>query len=243
MMIPQTHDSKKDTLSLFGYDFKDGALLEEALTTPSYRMTNPKARDNQRLEFLGDAVLDFLAADRLYAECPRDSEGGLTVKRTHLVSAPALCAAAVRHGLASRLRRNKGAAPLPDNAKTLADAIEAVIGAAWLDGGLDAAKKIFDALELETNAEKGSWSGNPKGDLQILAQSMVPVRHPSYELLATGGKSHAPVFRVRVTVDGVGSAEAEAGSRKEAESAAAAKLLAEGVHTERTLCYNSERQA
>ncbi len=213
--------------SIFGYRFKDAGLLEEALTTPSYRMTNPSAADNQRLEFLGDAVLDFLAADRLYGECPHDSEGPLTIKRTHMVSAPALCDAAVRNGLAPLLRRNKGAAPLPDNARTLADAIEAIIGAAWLDGGLDAAKKVFDALELETHAESGGWSGNPKGDLQIMAQSMTPVRHPSYELLSVGGKSHEPIFRVRVSVEGLGEAVAEAGSRKEAESLAASRLIAQ----------------
>ena len=79
---------------ILGYTFKNGDLLEEALTTPAYRMTNPKAKDNQRLEFLGDAILDFLAADQLFAACPNASEGALTVKRTHMVSAPALCAAA-----------------------------------------------------------------------------------------------------------------------------------------------------
>ena len=113
---------------IFGYAFKNDALLEEALTTPSYRMTCPKAKDNQRLEFLGDAVLDFLAADQLFASCPGDSEGPLTVKRTHMVSAAALCEAAARSDLAGRLRRNKGASPLPAGAKVYADAIEAILG-------------------------------------------------------------------------------------------------------------------
>ena len=211
---------------IFGYRFSNPALLEEALTTPAYRMSAPGANDNQRLEFLGDAVLDFLAADQLYAECPCDAEGPLTVKRTHMVSSPALCAAAVRHGLAARLKRNKGAEPLPDNSKTLADAVEAVIGAAWLDGGLDAARKVFAALELETNAEGSAWSGNPKGDLQVLAQAMTPPHHPEYSLLNVAGKAHEPIFTVSVKVDGIGEATASARSRKEAESAAAASLLA-----------------
>ncbi len=215
-------------MEIFDYKFRNPALLEEALTTPSFRMTTPGAADNQRLEFLGDAVLDFLAADRLYAEFPDDAEGPLTVKRTHMVSSPALCAAAARHGLAARLKRNKGAEPLPEGAKTLADAVEAVIGAAWLDGGLDAARTVFAALELETNAEGSAWSGNPKGDLQVRAQAMTPPRHPVYELLNVAGKSHEPVFTVRVTVDGIGEATASARSRKEAESAAAAKLLSDG---------------
>ena len=209
---------------IFGYTFKDAALLEEALTTPSYRQSEPGAKDNQRLEFLGDAVLGLLAADRLYAELPDDPEGPLTVKRTHMVSAAALCEVAAREGLAARLRRNKGAAELPEGSKTLADAIEAVIGAAWLDGGLEAAKTVFAALGLK--AEGSARSGvNPKGDLQIKAQAMTPPRHPEYELLGVSGKAHAPTFTVKVSVDGLGEAVASAHNRKEAETLAAAQLL------------------
>ena len=213
-------------MEIFGYEFKSAALLEEALTTPSYRMDVPGAKDNQRLEFLGDAVLGILAAERLYAEFPSEPEGPLTVRRTHMVSAAALCAAADRLGLAARLRRNRGAAELPRNAKTLADAIEAIIGAAYLDGGFAAAKRVFEALELTANADEGEWSGNPKGELQVRAQAMTPPRHPVYELLKTEGKAHEPVFTVRVTVEGLGSATASARSHKEAESKAAADLLA-----------------
>ena len=209
---------------IFGYTFTDAALLEEALTTPSYRMTEPRAKDNQRLEFLGDAVLGMLAADRLYAECPADPEGPLTVKRVRMVSAVALCAAAERHGLAARLRRNRGAAELPWNSKTFADAIEAVIGAAWLDGGLAAAKTVFDALELSPEEKPGD---NPKGELQIRAQAMTPPRHPVYTLLGVTGRAHEPTFSVKVELDGFGEATASAGNRREAEAIAAAALLAD----------------
>ncbi len=213
------------TDTIFGYKFKNPALLAEALTTPSFRMTTPGASDNQRLEFLGDAILGFLAADRLYAACPHESEGRLTVKRTRMVSSAALCEAAERLALAPRLRRNRGAAPLPKNAKVFADAIEAILGAAWLDGGLSAARKVFAALELSAE-KRGVRSGNPKGDLQVRAQAMTPSRHPHYELLGVCGKAHDPVFSVRVTVDGLGVAEGSAHSRKEAETDAAEKLLA-----------------
>ncbi len=211
------------TDTIFGYAFHDPALLEEALTTPSFRMTTPGATDNQRLEFLGDAVLGFLAADRLYATRPKDSEGRLTVRRTHMVSTAALCEAADRLELAPLLKRNRGAAPLPKNAKVFADAIEAIIGAAWLDGGLPAARRIFEALDLR--ADGGVRSGNPKGDLQVRAQAMTPSRHPVYRLLGVSGKSHDPVFAVRVSVDGLGEAEGSASSRKEAETVAARALL------------------
>ena len=212
-------------MEMFGYEFRDAALLETALTTPSYRMDRPEAADNQRLEFLGDAVLGLLSAERVFAEFPDDPEGPLTVRRAHMVSSAALCEVAARVGLAERLRRNRGAAELPKSSKTLADAIEAVIGAAYLDGGFAAAKQVFDALQLTANAEIDAWSGNPKGELQVRAQAMKPPRHPAYELLNTAGKAHEPVFTVRVTVDGVGSAMASARSHKQAESLAAAELL------------------
>lgn len=208
-----------------GYDFGNEELLAEALTTPSFRMDYPQARDNQRLEFLGDAVLGALAAERLFNEFPEEPEGALTVRRTHLVSTAALCAAADRLHLAQALKRNHAAKPLAANSKTLADAIEALIGAAYLDGGWDAARQVVQTLELETNAESAAFSVNPKGDLQIKAQAMKPQRHPEYTLISTAGKSHEPIFTVRVRVEGVGEAEASAGSHKEAEARAAAILL------------------
>ena len=210
-------------MEIFGYAFKNAALLDEALTTPSFKMSSPDAVDNQRLEFLGDAVLGFIAAERLYGSLPDAPEGVLTVKRTHMVSSAALCEAAAHHDLAPRLRRNKGAAPLPENSKTLADAVEAVIGAAFLDGGLDAARTIFDALDLASMADTAGF--NPKGDLQIRAQAMTPPRHPAYRLVKTEGSDHEPVFTVEVAVDGLGTASASARSHKEAEALAAAKLL------------------
>ena len=213
-------------MEIFGYSFTNEALLEEALTTPSYRMDVPDAADNQRLEFLGDAVLGLLSAERLFTEFPKEAEGPLTVRRTHLVSAAALCKAAGRLGLAERLKRNKGAAELPPNAKTLADAVEAVIGAAYLDGGFEAARQIFAALQLTDRAAENEWCDNPKGELQVRAQAMKPPRHPSYELLKTEGKAHEPVFTVRVTVEGWGSTTAAARTHKEAEAQAAARLLA-----------------
>lgn len=206
---------------IFGYVFSDPSLLDEALTAPSYRMEHPKARDNQRLEFLGDAVLGLLAADRLYHGRPCGSEGDLTVSRTRMVSAAALCKAAAAHGLSSRLRMNAKAGVPPENSKTYADAVEAVIGAAWLDGGLEAARTVFDALDLE-NVRAPE---NPKGELQIKAQSMKPPRRPEYGLVSVAGKAHEPVFTVKVSLEGVGEAVASARNRKEAEFAAAAELL------------------
>ena len=209
-------------MELLGHVFRNPALAEAALTTPAFRMDHPGASDNQRLEFLGDSVLGFLAADRLYATSVHDTEGELTVSRTHMVSTAALCAAANRHGLIALLRRNKGAEELPRNSKTLADTVEAIIGAAWLDAGLEGAREVFDTLGLRPDSPE---TENPKGDLQILTQALMPPRQPVYELLSKTGKPHAPVFTVRVHVEGCGEETAVASSRREAESRAAAALL------------------
>ena len=214
-------------MEFLGHDFADEGLLAEALTTPSCRMMSPDIRDNQRLEFLGDAVLGLLAAERLYADFPRQQEGSLTVMRTHMVSTAALCAAADRQGLVPQLRIASHLPPLAKNAKTVADAVEAVIGAAYLDGGFPAARKVFERLGLTANAEEGEWNGNPKGELQVRAQAMRPPRHPEYTLVATAGKAHEPVFTVKVSIEGLGEATATARTHKAAEARAAARLLEE----------------
>lgn len=214
---------------LLGYDFKDEALAKEALTTPSCRIDAPKIRDNQRLEFLGDAVLGLLAAEYLHRSLPSEAEGQLTVRRTHIVSTAALCYAAERLGFAALLKRNRGAQPLSANAKTIADAVEAVIGAAFLEGGLDAAKIVFMTLDLINHAEDASLSANPKGELQQRTQALKPPRRPEYTVLSTAGTANEPIFTVRVMVEGIGEAVASARSHKEAEVKAAQELLNYGI--------------
>ena len=209
-----------------GHDFADEALLQEALTTPSCRMELPDISDNQRLEFLGDAVLGMMAAERLYGAFPKEQEGPLTVMRTHMVSTAALCEAADRQGIVPYLKRASHLPPIAKTAKTVADAVEAIIGAAYLDGGYPAAREVFETLELTANAREGEWNGNPKGELQVRAQAMRPPRHPEYTLVSTTGKAHEPIFTVRVFVEGLGEATASARNHKAAESAAAARLLA-----------------
>ena len=208
-----------------GYAFKDVSLLETALTTPACRMERPDVEDNQRLEFLGDAVFGLLSADAVFAAYPWEQEGPLTVRRTHLVSGAALAAAAERIGLRSFLRRNVGAAPLAPHAKVLADALEAVMGAVWLDGGLAAARQVFARLDLPIDEKLNEWRTNPKGHLQVLAQAMTPSRHPVYTVDSVKGPSHAPVVTVTVAVEGMGTATATAGSQRQAEVDAAAALL------------------
>lgn len=212
-------------MKLLGHEFRNESLALEALTTPASRIDNPSVKDNQRLEFLGDAVLGLLAADFLHTTFPDEAEGALTVRRTHMVSTAALCEAAVRLDFAPLLKRNRGAQPLAAKAKTIADAIEAVLGAAYLDGGLEAARIVFKTLDLVSHAEDAALSANPKGDLQMRTQRMIPPRLPEYTILSTKGTANEPIFTVRVFVEGVGEATASARSHKEAEAKAAATLL------------------
>lgn len=208
-----------------GYRFKDPSLLESALTTPACRMEHPEIEDNQRLEFLGDAVFGLLSADAVYGTYPWEQEGKLTVRRTHLVSTSALIDAANRLGMGDFLKRNAGAQALSPRAKVLADAMEAVMGAVWLDGGIGAAKSVFERLDLPIDEKLNEWSDNPKGHLQVLSQAMKPSRKPVYVVDSVKGPSHAPTVTVTVEVPGLGRATATAGSLRKAESAAATALL------------------
>lgn len=210
--------------AVLGHVFANRALVEEALTTPSFKMTSPGARDNQRLEFLGDAVLGLLATDWLYANSPSE-EGDMSARRQHMVSASALCAAVAGKGFVALLRRNKGAGELPETSKTVADAVEAVMGAAWLDGGMSAAKEVFDSLALTANARFGELDGNPKTALQHRTQSVKPPITPVYRVLRTSGTSDKPLFTIEVSAGSFGCAVGQGGSIKEAESNAASNLL------------------
>ena len=214
-----------DIETKLGYSFNDPRLLARALTTPSCRMIDPNQKDNQRLEFLGDAVFGLLAADALFAAYPDEQEGPLTVRRTHLVSGAVLAEVGERLGLREFLRRNEGAHELPPRAKVLADAMEALMGAIWLDGGLAAARAFFESLDLPIHEELNEWGENPKGFLQVRAQALRPSRKPVYTVLKTEGRAHEPVVTVRVAVEGIGEIEATAVSKSAAEVAAATAFL------------------
>lgn len=210
--------------SAFPYLFKDFSLLRTALTVPA---PNRQEADNQRLEFLGDAVLQVLVSDALYRRYPEASEGVLTDMRQHLVSGQGLLqriphlGAAFREGLETF---NKGKTWKP---KAEVDAVEALIGAAWLDGGIDAARSFFDALfseaDFQSVAHCTGVSDNPKGELQQYAQRFFQTE-PVYTLLTREGPDHAPTFKCAAQLNGI-SAEGVGASRKAAEMEAAGKVL------------------
>ena len=215
---------------IFGYAFRNAALLDEALTTPSFKMSSPDAVDNQRLEFLGDAVLGLLTAEYAYRAMPDANEGALTLLRSRTVSGAALAQLGAKIGIGKCLYTDDGGDDehLRAAEHTLACAVEAVIGAVWLDGGIAAARAVFEKHFEPTidSLASGSLANDPKGALQTFAHRNTRLGEPVYTLVSREGPDHEPVFRVRVRF-GALEAEGTGSRRKAAEAAAAAAWLAE----------------
>lgn len=219
----------KELEQQLGYKFKDEELLEMALTHPSFRFeTDGVVFDNQRLEFLGDAVLDLLLADYLYAAFPDEAEGFLTAARSRLASGKALGAHGRRLGLGDYLRMGRGEETSGGRKRqaALADAIEALIGAAYIDKGYRGAARLFRhviAPERE-QLDGGAVAANPKGKLQEYVQSQWK-RGPEYRIIDERGPAHARVFTVVVTLPDGSRCRGTACSKQQAEIMAAQAML------------------
>lgn len=213
------------------YKFRNSLLLAEALTHSSISLERKDYPfDNQRLEFLGDAVLQLVITEELFRRFPDFSEGKLTKIRTRLVSRPALRVHAHTLRLGEHLMMGKGeeASGGRDRASTLADSFEALVGGIYLDGGLDAARSFILRVAASDLAVVTAQPEeiNPKGKLQELLQSLAPSA-PSYEILEEKGPEHLKHFRCRVVWEGITLGEGEGHSKKEAEVAAALTALAD----------------
>lgn len=207
-----------------GHVFADPALLQTALTHASLRGA---AQNNERLEFLGDRVLGLAVAALLFEKFQEDSEGALAKRHTALVQQGALAAIARDIGLPDAVRLSeaeRGAGGARKDA-ILADALEAVIAAVFVDGGFAAARGVVENLFAARLGEDAAPPEDPKTGLQEWAQSRgLPL--PLYEVTGQSGPDHAPLFRVMVHVEGVAPEEAEAQSKRAAEKIAAAQMLA-----------------
>ena len=207
-----------------GYRFTQPGLLRRALTHRSWG-----AEHNERLEFLGDAVLALGVSQLLYARHGGSDEGDLTRVRAHLVREDSLHRAALALGVPEVLRMSEGemrggGALRPS---LLADAVEAVIGAVFLDSGYDAAQALVQRLfgEVIEATEAEHWSKDAKTELQEWLQARrLPV--PAYRITATRGQAHAQTFEVECAVATLGLAEQGVGkSRRSAEQEAAGRML------------------
>lgn len=217
-----------------GHRFRDPSLLLAALTHPSRRNENPEnePRDNQRLEFLGDAVLGLLAAETLYALPDHYDEGTMTRLRSLVTSRPALAEIGRDWQLGEWLRfgrgeRDSGGA---DRDSNLADAVEALIGAVYRDGGHKACRKLFQhhiLPRLDRAREKtvhNAHSGNPKGALQEWTQAAFQ-RSPDYAIVDERGPAHDREYIAAVLWDGEEIARGTGPGKRAAEAEAAARAL------------------
>ena len=209
-----------------GHTFKDVKLLELALMHPSYALAH-KCQDNQRLEFLGDAVLEICVSRVLYHRFPKLREGQLTRKRAALVCEANLARAAKRMNIGDYLKLDRGEEIVGgrENPSILADTMEAVIAAVYLDAGMDAAAKLVDlAMDGYNTPEKGDRDA--KSALQEYLQSLGE-ETPTYEIIGQDGPPHARVFTARVLrADGTQLGTGSGPRKQRAEDAAARMALA-----------------
>ena len=215
--------TRDELCAALGYTFSDQSWLETALTHRSAGTPN-----NERLEFLGDAILSFIIADELYKRFPQASEGQLSRLRANLVKGETLAVIARSLNLGESL--NLGSGELKTGgfrrASILAGAMEALIGAVYRDGGMKTCRRIVIAV-YKDRLEHISPSQNlkdPKTRLQELLQAQKrPI--PTYQVKAVEGQAHTQLFRVECLFDGETMTMGEGSTRRKAEQDAAQKAL------------------
>jgi len=216
----------EDKKAKIGYSFSDPSLELLAYTHPS---CNAERGDNQRLEFLGDAVLDLIIAEALYHRLPDEDEGVLDRARAFIVNGKSLASKAEDWGLGRNILVSESQRkhhPEP-SASMLEDALEALIGAIYLDGGLDAARKFIlrafdhnlDAIQTDTDKR------NPKSRLQEWTQKHYNGKIPEYELLRSDGPDHKRHYTTSVRLNGKEIGRGAGNSIKTSEMAAAEAAL------------------
>lgn len=213
--------------AILGPGLSDPALVAEAFTHQSYANGRPGVRDNQRLEFLGDAVLGLLSAEALCAADPDADEGAMTARRSALVSGASLAAVATGLGLPRFMRFADGVRDETERTgtRTAAALMEAVFGAIWLSGGIAPARELFLRLFGDAVGRLGASPppADPRGVLQTLSRRL-GFGEPAYTLISQSGDGRDFTFTARVSC-GPHSAEASAPGKRRAFAAAAARLL------------------
>ncbi|TCO88663.1 RNAse III [Chthoniobacter flavus] len=211
------------------YKFRNSLLLAEALTHPSLgHETQRHHFDNQRLEFLGDAVLQLIFTEYLFDQFPSLSEGQLTKIRARIVSREGLRVLAERIGVGKYLMMGRGeeSSGGRERASTLSDAFEALIGAMYLDSDFVTVRRIVltESRDLLEDLEVDPPDTNPKGRLQELLQAISPIS-PTYPIVDQSGPEHQKRFVAKIVWDGKELGSGDGRSKKEAETAAARDAL------------------
>lgn len=222
-MSAKARDRVTAAARALGHDFARPALLAEALTHPSL---GGRGATYERLEFLGDRVLGLAVADMLLEHFPDEAEGALAKRLTALVRRETLAVVAAEVGLGDHLALSRGeeGAGGRRNPSVLADALEAAIGAIYLDGGFEAAKGFVRRHWRARMAAAARPPEDAKTRLQEWAQATVGVT-PRYETVERAGPAHSPTFAVEVRIEGVARERGTGGSKRAAEQAAAKALL------------------
>jgi ribonuclease-3 len=208
---------------VIGYHFRDQKLLKEALSHKSYASESQSMIHNERLEFLGDSILSAVVAHELYVQHPQEAEGGLSKRKAHLVSRPSLAHWAGELGLGAYLLLGVGedSSGGRNRASLLSNALEALIGAIYIDGGYaPAATFIRGCLDRRRPAAEADY----KSLLQEVLQKKYKAP-PSYETTSSAGPDHDKTFKVRVHFGKRILGHGEGKSKKEAEQAAARDAL------------------
>ncbi|HYK98878.1 MAG TPA: ribonuclease III [Candidatus Acidoferrales bacterium] len=219
---------KEAHLEIAGHRFSDAEVIETALTHSSYLHEHPGtgARDFERLEFLGDAVVDLVVGEELYRRFPEATEGQLTSLRASLVSSTPLAAIARQLGLPQRARLGRGEEESGGRSRIglAASLYESLIGAVYVDAGFERAKRmVLDTMGAALDAIADAPMKSAKSLLQEWAQSeKLPL--PTYRVLEATGPEHRRDFVVEVEVDGR-AARGSGASKRDAQEAAAAELL------------------
>ncbi len=215
-----------------GVKFKDIDLLKEALTHRSYLNENPswKYDNNERLEFLGDAVLELVITEELFERFPEKEEGELTIYRAGVVNTKNLAAVAAEISLPDRILLSRGEAKSfagRSRESISADAVESLIGAIYLDQGYEKAKKIIEKFIVPGLDEIAKDGGkDPKSLVQEITQSRYKIT-PSYRVLEESGPAHDRIFEVGLYFDNELKSTGRGNSKQEAETEAAKTLLQE----------------
>lgn len=209
-----------------GHTFAEPALLRLALTHRSVSSENPARKDNERLEFLGDAVLQLIVTDLLYDSYPQLAEGQMAKVRAAVVSRPTLAeiARSLRIGEDIELAASEEATGGREKDSILADAVEAIIGAIYLDGGLEPAREVIVELWADKVAERAKEPGVKDYKTRLQELTARDGRRPEYRVEGTG-PDHDRRFTAVVSVDGTEYGSGEGRSKKEAEQEAAARAL------------------
>jgi ribonuclease-3 len=231
--VEMVQDHRAEVEQKLGYLFSDFSYLILALTHRSFVNENRKMTEqhNERLEFLGDSILGFLISDLLYRHFPKENEGRLSEQKARLIDATACVAYMQKLGIASYVLMGKGEQTNEGKARDsiLADVFEALIGAIYLDGGIQKVKTFFfDNFQNQVHELLERPLQNWKAELQDVVQKLYHLQ-PEYVVTHEEGPDHAKTFHIVVKVEGREIGSGSGCTKKMAQQEAAQNALSKGV--------------